>query len=345
MKFEISNILCRKASAAAIAVAMAGVLTSCDSFIYDDLPECVPVYKVRLAFDRNMKYEDRSEDVHSAEIYAFDTDGKLIGSASADLATLQDNGWIVPVSVPRGVPARFIVWGGLGDDSPFSLDGTRAVTTADDLTCRLTTSTDSEGHSISNRRLPDLFHADTTLTFNTEDGEEQQIIKLTKNTNTLRVILRRQNGGPISHSDFDFFIEEDNAVMGPDNRVIRGEKLWYHPVDRDGYETAIPDGHGGLTDVKMPAAIADLHIARLTPDSKGQIIIRKSATGEELIRADLMELIMGVKEFAAPDMDEQEYLDREDSFNIHIVLDEQEEWYRLEIYVNDWIIVRQSIEW
>ncbi|MDE7509574.1 MAG: FimB/Mfa2 family fimbrial subunit, partial [Muribaculaceae bacterium] len=59
----------------------------------------------------------------------------------------------------------------------------------------------------------------------------------------------------------------------------------------------------------------------------------------------LMQLILAAKEFDAPDMDEQEYLDREGSFTVHLVLDEQEQWVKMQIYVNDWIIVLQSIEW
>ena len=343
MKLDFLNT--KSIATAAAAVIGAVSLSSCDSFIFDDLPECVPTYKVRLAFDRNMQFENRVDKVEAAQIYAFDADGNLISSASADLETLRANDWVVPVEVPRGKPSRFIVWGGLTDDAPYSLDGTRAISSPDDLTCRLNTMTDEQGNVYSDQRLTDLFHADSNLTFTTEDGVEEQTIYLTKNNNNLRLILRRQDGGAISHSDFDFFVEEDNAVMGPDNRVLRGEKFRYHPVDRDGIETAIPDGHGGLTDVSVPAAIADMHIARLTPDSEGQIIVRRTSTGEEVIRTDLMQLILAAKEFDAPDMDEQEYLDREDSFTVHLVLDEQEQWVKMQIYVNDWIIVLQSIEW
>ncbi|MBD5370899.1 MAG: FimB/Mfa2 family fimbrial subunit [Bacteroides sp.] len=331
----------KAAAAAAVVLSMA----SCDSIIYEDLPLCSPTYKVRLKYDRNMRYADEVQKVQAAEVYAFDADGALITSSSASLSDLKANNWTLPLDLPQGKPHRVIAWAGLTDDAPFTLDATRAVNTVDDLTCRLNTTLDADGNPISKSRLTDLFHADQTMTFSAEDGTEEQSLSLTKNNNDLRIILRKSNGASISHADYDFFVEEDNAVMGPDNKVVRGEKLWYHPVDRDGFETAIPDGHGGLTSIKVPAAVADMHLARLTPDSKGRVIVKRTSDGAELISYDLMPLILAAKEFEAPSMDDQEYLDREDNFTIHLVLDEDEIWLSTEIYVNGWVIVLQSIEW
>lgn len=329
----------------ALAAALAACsLASCDSVIYEDLKPCVPTYNVRLKYDRNMTGKNEVEYVRAANVYAFDADNKLVFSSVTDIATLEANDWVVPLEIPQGQPHRLIIWGALTDDATYTLDGTRAVESIEDLTCRVNTTVDDKGNNISKQELTDLFHADQTLTYTAEEGVEEQTVGLTKNNNFLRIVLRKQSGASISHGDYDFYVEEDNGVMGHDNTVIRGEKLHYHPVSVNGYEYAIPDGHGGLTDVKVPAAIADLHIARLTPDSEGQIVIKNKA-GEDLIRADLMQLILAVKEFEAPDMGEQEYLDRQDEYTVHLVLDENEEWVRFEIYVNDWVIVYQSVEW
>lgn len=332
------------AKLAAIAAVLTVSLSSCDSVIYEDLEPCVPTYNIRLAFDRNMNHENKVEKVKAANVYAFDANNKLVYSSQTNYETLQANNWVIPVQIPQGQPHRVIIWGGLTEDATYTLDGTRAVETLEDLTCRVKTDMDDKGNNISNKPLTDLFHADQTLSYTAEDGIEEHTVGMTKNNNFLRIILRKQNGSAISHNDYEFYVEEDNAVMGHDNTVIRGEKIWYHPVDRNGYETEIPDGHGGVTDVKVPAAIADLHIARLTPDSEGCIIVKNNA-GEELIRADLMKLIMAVKEFEAPNMDTQEYLDCQDEFKIHLVLDENEDWIRMEIYVNGWVILYQEIEW
>lgn len=345
---SLKNIKTRNSNKLTIAAAFLTVATafvSCDSVIYDELPPCVPSYNIRLAFDRNMRYNNEVEKVTAANVYAFDQGGKLVGRTAVDLNTLQSNDWVVPIEMTTGEPHRVIVWGGLTKEAPYTLDATRAINSVEDLTCRLNTTTDAEGKTISKTELTDLFHADCNLTFTKEEGTEEQTVYLTKNNNFIRLILRKQNGSSISHTDYDFFVEEDNGVMGPDNKVIRGEKLWYHPVDRNGFETQIPDGNGGLTDVTVPAAVADLHIVRLTPDSEGKIIIKRSSTGEDIINVSLMPLILAAKELAAPDMDEQEYLDREDKFTIHLVLDENENWVKTEIYINDWIVVYQSVKW
>lgn len=334
-----------RATLATLASVAAVSLTSCDSVIYEDLPLCAPSYSIRLTFDRTIDGSDRTEEVKAAEAYAFDKSGKLITVTKANHEELKANNWTLPIVLSKDEEHRVIVWGGLTEDAPFALDGTRAVETPEDLICRLLTTSDDGGNSISNSRIDGLFHTDSNLTFHAEDSYEEQPVTLTKSSNELRIILRKENGGPISHEDYDFLVEEDNGVLGPDNKVIRGEKLWYHPVARDGFETAIPDGKGGLTDVKVPAAVADMHMVRLTPDSEGKVIVKLKSTGEELINTSLIPLLLAVKEFEAPNMDDQEFLDREDTFTIHLVLDENEMWITTQIYINDWIIVYQSVEW
>ena len=330
-------------SAAAIASL---ALTSCNnSFIYDDLPECVPEYRVRLSYDRNMTSTEQVHKVEAAEIYAFDADGNLAATATADKQTLIDNDYTLPIKLNRFETYDLVVWGGLTEESPFKLDGTRAVTTKEDLTCRLTTVTDNEGNETSSSELPHLFHGAMPFTFTQEEGTEEQTIKLTKNTNTIKVVIRKDNGGPIVRNEFPVRIVDKNAVMAHDNSLKERNTVIYNPVKTEFGEFETKDGNGAATGVFTRGASSDFHVARLMQDEDPRLQILDGEWGRKIVDLPIMDMIKHVHSSAYPEMSLQEYLDRQDEYDVDVTFHVEELYVHLAIIVNGWSWVNYDIEW
>lgn len=339
------NLSYKKWSTLLIAGAMAAGLSSCnDSIVFDDLPECVPEYRVRLSYDHNMAFEERVNKVEAAEVYAFDADGNLAATATADLETLKENDWTLPLKLNRNQEYQLVIWGGLTMESPFRLDGSRAFSSFGDVICRLGTETDGEGHATSSSRLPALFHGTTTVTYTKEDGYEEYTAKLVKNTNQLDVVMRRKAGSPVGVSEYKVKVTDANGVMDHTNSVS-GDDIHYLPVEIVEGNRRLPDGQGGQSQYTTQAVTAEMHVARLMKDSPARLIVNEAASGKEMFNVALVDLLLAAKENIAPNMDDQEFLDRQDEYDVELILPSDETWHGLEIYINNWVIVYNDIEW
>lgn len=330
----------RKGAAWAMAAMMSLALSSCDSsFVYEDLRPCVPEYRVKLSYDYNMSGAQKVSDVHAAEVYAFDKEGKLAAVSRADRQTLIDNDWTLPINLERFQDYDLVVWGGLTDESPFSLDGTRAVTSKEDLTCRLGTETDASGRNVSSNRFPShLFHSTKTVRYEVEDGPEERTVDLIKNTNLIDVLIRSTRNEALVASDYNVEITDVNGVMGHDNSVS-GEVVYLPARWLDG-DYNISDGEGGYTTEAAHAVVAEMHHGRLMADSQAELLITRADNGEEFFRSKLIDLFMKLKNRIAPGMDLQEYLDRQDYYRIDLVLTTH-----VSVYINGYRIIENNMEW
>lgn len=329
------------------AAAIASLaFTSCNnSFIYDDLPECVPEYRVRLSYDRNMSSTEQVHKVEAAEIYAFDADGNLAATAVADKQTLIDNDYTLPIKLNRFETYDLVVWGGLTAESPFKLDGTRAVTSKEDLTCRLTTVTDEEGNQTSSSELPHLFHGAQAFTFTQEEGTEEQTIKLTKNTNIIKVVIRKDNGDPIARNEYTVRILDKNAVMAHDNSLKERNTVTYHPVKTEYGEFETSDGTGNSTGTFTRGASSEFHVARLMENEDPRLEIIEGKTKRAIADIKVMEMIRHAYESMRPEMDFQDYLDRQDEYDVDLSFHVEDMYLHLAIIVNGWMWVSYDIEW
>jgi hypothetical protein len=65
-------------------------------------------------------------------------------------------------------------------------------------------------------------------------------------------------------------------------------------------------------------------------------------TGETIINIPLLDYIQLVKGYENRDMSMQEYLDRQDEYNMVFFIDERDNWMQAYIYINSWKVVLQS---
>lgn len=345
-----------------IAAVMAfGLFTSCDSIIYDYESDCDVTILAKFRYDLNMKWADAfPSEVTSVHLYAFDKDNRLVWHRSESGEALQSDDYAMKLDLPAG-DYHLLAWCGL--DSPGSdtrhftvPEVTVGTTTPEELTCRMERAYDEAG-AYSDCRLLPLFHGvkDISIPATDNGGTYSYTVPLTKNTNHVRVILQHLNGNPVDADLFTFDIVEENGFMAHDNTLLTDEKITYRP-----YHTGSGTANLGIDDYPQPGeraagsratiesvsvAIADLSIARLVEGRKTYLTIRTADEDRRLVaRIPLTDYALLLKDGYEREMTDQEYLDREDEYNLTLFLDEDDYWLSTSIIINSWKLVFNDMD-
>lgn len=94
----------------------------------------------------------------------------------------------------------------------------------------------------------------------------------------------------------------------------------------------------------MKVAVAELTVSRLVDrdwsvNSKPMLTIRKVENGELVARIPIIDYALLVKGNYNRAMSDQEYLDRQDEYNMTFFLDENSHWLATTIIINSWRVV------
>lgn len=343
---------------AKVCMASVGLLamSSCDSWLYDYEGDCDVSVLARFRYDRNMKWADAfPSEVTSVHLYAFDKDDRLVWHHSERGEALQKEDYAMTLDLPAG-DYHLLAWGGLGnsgaDAHHFTVpEATVGTTTLKELTCRMERGHDAAG-AYSDCRLTPLFHGAKDISIPQADNGETitYTVPLTKNTNHVRIILQHLNGNPVDVNQFTFVIEEENGLMAHDNALLPDEKITYRT-----YHTGSGTANLGIDDYPKPGekaagsraaiesisvAIADLSIARLMKERKTYLTIHTADEDKRLVaRIPLTDYALLLKDGYGRKMTDQEYLDREDEYNLTFFLDEDNQWVSSSIIINSWRLV------
>lgn len=342
-------------------VIACGLFASCDSVIYDYEGDCDVKVLVKFRYDLNMKWADAfPSEVTSVHLYAFDKDGRLAWFNSESGKVLQTDGYAMELDLPAG-DYHLLAWCGL--DNPESAarhfivpEVTVGITTLEELTCRMEREYDTDG-ACSDRRLLPLFHGVKDISIpNADNGETfSYLVPLTKNTNHVRIILQHLNGNPVDVDSFTFFIEEENGLMAHDNKLLPDEKITYRPFHTgsgtaslgiDDYPQQGKRNIGSKAAIEsISVAIADLSIPRLIEDRKTYLSIHTADEEKRLVaRIPLTDYALLLKDGYEHEMTDQEYLDREDEYNLTFFLNEDDFWISSSIIINSWKLVFNNMD-
>ncbi len=160
-------------------------------------------------------------------------------------------------------------------------------------------------------------------------------IDLVKNTNTFRVAVRtlpNQSGEEKdlrSAGKFNLFIESNNTRYNRSNEIISDELMAYYPY-------FLEEDDKGF--------IAELNTLRLVEERHNYLVIERRESHEELMRIDLNHYLEDLRFLAHANMPTQEFLDREDEYAILIFVSDFEEFTKLTIEINGWLIRDQDHE-
>lgn len=331
----------------ALVTLLAGMAySSCDNVIYDDEGDCEAYYHIRFKYDMNMKFADAfANEVTSVALYAFDKNGVLVAQKTETGEVLANEDYYMALDVAPG-EYELLSWCGLGNGESFKVpDAVVGKTTITEMKCRMNYELEANGNDgLVDEDLKPLFHGKTHVILKDEAGVQEETISLTKNTNVVRVVLQHLSGEDVDPSMFRFEITADNGYMDYDNSLIDNVLLHYSPwsvsagsadIDADIYG----DARSGQ---KVNVAVAEMTVGRLMSDMNPVLAIYNVEKNTKVLSIPLVDYALLVKGNYNNKMTNQEYLDRQDEYNLTFFLDESGKWASAMIYVNSWMVILQD---
>lgn len=333
-----------KKSGIFFALATAFALTSCNGFIYEDQGDCDPHYKARFRFERNMKETDAfASQVKAVTLYLVDNEtGKIVWQKAESGENVRSDGYLMDLPVDPG-KYHLVAWCGEGVGPDFHVNVTD---NHQDLNCHLVHNSFSRGDDGAyhvDRHLNDLYHGRLMEQhFPNEEGTHVYTVDLTKNTNEVNIVLQQLSGGPIDASKFSIYITDANHVLDWKNdiNVAESESIVYHPHTVNGGVAGIETPDNQVT--PLSALVAEMTVSRLVVGQENYICVVNNETGEIVFKVPLIQYALLVKGYEGRKYSDQEYLDRQDKYDMVFFLDEGYRWIDSYIYINSWKIVLQN---
>ena len=321
----------------------AGSLASCN-VLTEEEKDCA-LY-VRFKYDMNMNFADAFQNaVNSVTLYAF-KDGVLAYQRTEEGELLKQNGYRMRIDE---IPYRekhkydYITWAGEPDNESFTIPVlTVGKSTKEDLFCQL----NRAGNGVVSDDLEDLFHGMTNGQDYSRSASsvavDEVVIPLTKNTNNIRIVLQHLSGKPVDVNKLNFTITDKNGLMNYDNMLLGEDVITYKAWHKAQGSAGIGEQQEGvITEVNL--ALADLTVARLMADEEPILVVTNDEE-EMVIRIPLVDYALLYKRLRHEEMPDQEFLDRQDEYNMTFFLDENYRWINQFIYINSWKVVLQESE-
>lgn len=357
---RILTTIQEKANNILLFTILASAITSCDS-ILDYNENCDIEYCVKFKYDYNMEEKDVfAEQVRTVTLYAFDDNNNLVFQNTDEGEPLGEETYAMNVDIDLS-QYHLVVWAGLNDESfavpllypnQAKIDELRVKTLRKEAT--RSTTEDEKGQYIVDNSLHSLWHGEVKKGTTTRSGRQQITeVSLVKNTNTIRVVVAQvnQSGGPVTRltqKTFECAIYDNNGYMNYDNTLLEDNLLTYKPynVTSDVVSTR------AFSSADEPAKqyngiVSEMSVARLVESQKPELTIKNTATQEVLFQSsDLVKYFEEVdaEKYKDRNYSLQEYLDREDKYELVIFVDEKLALIKTVIQVNDWIIQLNDIE-
>ena len=334
------------------------VLSGCKA-IYDDEGDCTVTYRVKFRYDRNLKFADAfASEVETVALYLLDATGKVVWQGFEQGEALKEADYAMTVDVAPGT-YDLVAWCGSKTRGSFDTDPAPADRSA--LTCTLVREHAGDGTACVRHDLDRLYHGylPGQIFEKADEGLFTYTVPLTKDTNDVRVVLQQLSGEPMDPARFSFRITAENGRMDWDNALLPDERITYHAwhVQSGTAGAGMPGEEGTVT--SLSAVIAELTTARLmvrdaTPSVRAEadfpderrmrLTVTDNDTGRTVVRIPLVDYALLVKGENRKDMDNQEFLDRMDEYNLVFILDETFRWVSMSVNINSWKLVVQNSE-
>jgi hypothetical protein len=329
-------------------ISMAGVLimTSGCSIHEVDMDN-QPTYKVRFSYDNNLSFTNLiASEVSKVTLSLIDADGFMVSQDVKTGAELAASNYEMQIDAKPGT-YNMVAWctTNEGDSYTFGEGRTRSA-----LNCSVNRKIASDGSQYTDAALADLYHGiikDAVLP--EETGTYCYDIDLIKDTNRVHVLLQNVNGTQLTSSNFEVSITDNNGLMAYDNTLLDDQPIKYKAYKTSSASTSFStDGLDTQSVETMSAVAASVNTVRLMEDHDPRLSIYKTddTTGLRslLLSIPLIDYAKLLKTMDSKDMSDQEYLDRQDQYNITFFLDDSERWLNSYIYINSWRIVLNDTE-
>lgn len=326
-------------------VALTG-MASCNVINEDENP-CDPSYYIQFVFDMNMDFADAfSKKVTSVDLYVFNAKtGDFVRKYSEAGDILKMDGYRMELTELLPGSYDFVAWCGLEEnDGHFTVPA--SVKKLEEIGCTLTREHDSSGAATSNLNLYPLFHGKISASLPLDNNEHVYNMPLVKDTNNINFSLQETGGNALDPNRFTISLIVDNGSMAYDNSLLQDEDIVYMPyrqasgsagVDSSGRSR---DGENSEDGVRHDIVVAELSTARLIEGHNPQLVIYDNENEELVYSVPLVKWVLMLKSQSYGTMPDQEYLDREDEYNVVLYINGEEPIYvATSIMINSWRLV------
>ena len=203
--------------------------TSCENTIFDEEGDCSLHYHVKFKYDMNMKFADAfSNAVSHVTLYVYDADTHALVLKQVETGeALAREGYTMELLGIKPGTYDIVAWCGDGlADGHFDVNkATVGTSKLNEISCKM----DREEGGKVTKDVGQLFHGKQRVTLSETYGTHYVTLNLTKNTNTVRVVLQHLSGLDVNPDDFIFEIQDENGYMAYDNTILDDEVLAYSP--------------------------------------------------------------------------------------------------------------------
>lgn len=316
-------------------------LASCER-IFEYEGDCSVHYQVKFKYDMNMKYADAfPNSVSHVALHVYDAaTGKLVLKQTESGAALSRHDYVMELEDLNPGTYDIVAWCGDGlQKGSFDIPSHSAGDSMTDLICTM----DRGANGSVTEDVHQLFHGKKRVTFDADYGTQVDTVSLIKNTNVVRVVLQHLSGIDVDPSLFTFEIKDQNGTMAHDNVILDDEVLTYSPWSVTAGSAGIDaDIYGTKAKTSVSVALAEFTVGRLVTENNPVLSIYNVQEQEQVLSIPLKDYALLVKGYYNKGMSDQEYLDRQDEWNLTFFLDEHGNWLSSQIVINSWHIVRQE---
>lgn len=292
-----------------------GISTSCSSD-KDDVKEEAGSVNVAVNFSYVFNFQSTPKFAKSCSLWVFDESGKLVESFFESGEKVASKDYTVNLSLPEG-RYDFVTWFGIEEESLVKLVANPPAS-IEDLSLQLQLDFIVGGPS-------ETFSSDLPVIYN---GHLTNVeIKQPASTNVARKItisLLRDSKtidirligliNEIKDGEFRFKITNGCNLITWNNSLETTETFYYRPMNEREYEI-IAHENSEYADLKVKFSTFPLSV-----DSDHRLIITRSSDNTEILNISLVEALLKDRPIVSPDVTDEEYLERKDSFYLIIAL-------------------------
>lgn len=326
-----------------VVAASVMTLSSCDSLIFNEEGDCEPIYNLRFKFTKNILNADAfGPQVTDLHVAVYDKQGNLLFTQSDIRIPTEENDYRMPVDLKPGT-YDIIAW---CDGTPLSADAV-SFTLRGQATYDHISASGAYFEPLGTVRncyfqsdLTPLYYGmieDMVCSEKDYGNIDLPAIPLTKDTNSITVMLQNLGGQPIDPNILTFTIKGENSELDWKNDLTASEIGFdYHPWDI----TAIfaSEDPGSRSD--MPNGVkAEFTTSRLLADREQTLIISNKEDGSEIVNIPLIEYLLLVRSNYQHAVSAQDYLDRCDAYSLMFFVDENMQWMKTRVLINGWRVV------
>lgn len=327
LKHKIQHILAGAALVAATALGLA----SC-SLVNEDLDPCPEGVTLRFVYDYNMLYANAfPAQVDCLTLLVYDQNGNFVTSRTETSSVLADENWRMTLDLPAGKTYKFVAYGGMEcpQASFHFMTPPAGGTTFSQLGVAMNTSLVDADPGAD---LHNLYYGE--LTVEVPKGVLDYTagtVYMMRDTNSIRILLQNVDGSPVEPQDFEFAIYANNTELNGSNDVI--------PTTNGNiyYPWAVGQNNVGTTEANdiVTLAYAEFSVNRLIAGSNTSLLITEAMTDKTVLDVPIVNYLLLMKSDHYDTMPDQEYLDRENHWDVILFLDNGR-WVDAYIVVNNW---------